>query len=141
MEKSILSDYIDACELIRETEADIRALKKRRKNIVVDSVKGSMREHPYAAQNFRIQGLSYNVITDPDELGRQEQILEARKANAEKIKTQVEEWMNTIPMRMQRIIRMKIFERRTWEGVAEKLGRGVSGEVARKEFENFMKNN
>ena len=30
MDKAILEQYIDACELIKETEADIRRLKKQR---------------------------------------------------------------------------------------------------------------
>ena len=46
MEKHILCQYIDACELIKETEEDITRLKKRRKLPVQDSVKGSMHEFP-----------------------------------------------------------------------------------------------
>jgi hypothetical protein len=30
MDKKILADYIDACELIRETEEDIRKLDKKK---------------------------------------------------------------------------------------------------------------
>ena len=141
MDKSILRDYIDACELIKETEEDIRQLKRQRKTIVTDSVKGSMHEFPYAAQNFKIAGVSHTVIKHPGELKKQETILEERKANAEKIKTKVEAWMNTIPMRMQRIIRMKHFERKSWDKVAAKMGEDVSKEAIRKELENFLKNN
>ena len=32
MEKSILEQYIDACELIKETEEDIQKLKKEEKD-------------------------------------------------------------------------------------------------------------
>lgn len=113
MDKNILRDYIDACELIKDTEEDIRDLKRRRKTIVTDSVKGSMNEFPYAAQIFKIEGLSYTVVENPGELKALEAILVERKANAEKVKTQVEAWMNTIPMRMQRIIRLKHFERKS----------------------------
>ena len=139
MDKNILDDYIDACALIRETEKDIREIKKRRKTIEIDSVKGSMNDFPYAPQNFKIQGVAYSVLQEPGVLEHQERILEERKANAEKLKTEVDAWMNTIPMRMQRIIRMKFFEKRTWEKVAEGLGRGISGEAARKDFENFIR--
>ncbi|MGL5436607.1 MAG: RNA polymerase subunit sigma-70 [Lachnospiraceae bacterium] len=141
VDKNILRDYIDACELIKETEEDIRHLKRQRKTIVTDSVKGSMPEFPYAAQNFKIAGVSHTVIKNPGELKKQEVILEERKTNAEKIKTQVEVWMNTIPMRMQRIIRMKYFERKTWDKVAKRMGCDVSGDAIRKELESFMKNN
>lgn len=141
VDKNLLSDYIDACELIRETETDIRAIKKRRKSIVVDSVKGSMPDFPYAAQNFKIQGLSYKAVCDPNELERQEQLLRERKDNAEKIKTNVEAWMNTIPMRMQRIIRLKIFEKKSWDKVALQMGRKATGESVKKEFQRFMGEN
>lgn len=138
MEKDILKDYIDACELIKETEEDIRRLKRQRKTIVTDSVKGSMHEFPYAAQNFKIEGLSYAVVENPGELKKQEAILEERKANAEKLKTQVEAWMNKIPMRMQRIIRLKHFERKSWGKVAAKMGRDATADGVRMEFNNFM---
>ena len=47
--------------------------------------------------------------------------------------------MNSISVRMQRIIRYKIFEKMTWEQVAKRLGRRATGEGVRKEYENFMK--
>lgn len=34
MDKRILNDYIDACAYIRETEAEIRSLKKSRKTVI-----------------------------------------------------------------------------------------------------------
>ena len=66
-------------------------------------------------------------------------MLERRKANAERIKQNVEEWMLTIPARMQRIIRWKFFEELTWEEVAVKMGRKATGDSVRMEFTNFMK--
>ena len=138
VDKNILDDYIDACALIRETEKDIREIKKRRKTIEIDSVKGSMNDFPYAPQNFKIQGVAYSVLQEPGVLEHQERILEERKANAEKLKTEVDAWMNTIPMRMQRIIRMKFFEKRTWEKVAMKMGRKATPESVKKEFQRFL---
>ena len=43
MDKQILQDYIDACALIRETEADIRALRKKRKTMLSEITEGSRR--------------------------------------------------------------------------------------------------
>ena len=40
MDKQILEQYIDACELIKDTEEEIRKLRKRRRQIQQDSVKG-----------------------------------------------------------------------------------------------------
>ena len=139
MDKEILEQYIDACELIKETEEDIRKIKKQRKTIVQDRVRGSMEDFPYAAQNFKVHGMVYAAVREPGALAAHEQLLEERKAKAEEIKIQVEAWLNTIPQRMQRIIKYKIFEKNTWAEVAQRIGRKATPDGVRKEFENFMK--
>lgn len=139
MEKSVLKQYIDACELIKDTKAEIKAVKRQRRTISQDIVKGSMTEFPYAAQSFHIEGLSYSVIKEPDELDNLEEILAVRIVKAEEIKTQVEMWLNMVPQRMQRIIKYKIFEEMTWAQVAIRMGRKATPDGVRKEYENFMK--
>ena len=47
MNKDILLDYIDACELVKETEADIKKLRKT--EMVYDKVSGSNPDFPYQA--------------------------------------------------------------------------------------------
>ena len=141
MDKDILKQYIDACEAVKETEEQIRQLRKNRKTVVVDAVKGSMHDFPFAEKTFRTEGLSYSVVADPGQLDREELILEERLQNAKRITCDVEAWINTIPARMQRIIRYKFFEEMTWEQVARRLGRKATGEGVRKEFENFMGKN
>ena len=138
MDKNILNDYIDACALVQETERDIRALKKKRKTIIQTNVSGSNPDFPYQPQHFKIEGTTF-TYADDSALRWDEGLLERRKANAEKIKLNVEEWMLTIPARMQRIIRWKLFEGLTWEETAAKLGRKATGDSVRKEFDNFMK--
>ena len=87
---------------------------------------------------------AYEVINttfsyqDDKNLRLEEKLLEQRKENAENIKQQVEEWLLTVPIRMQRIIKYKIFEEMTWEQTASKIGRKATGEGIRKEFERFM---
>ena len=141
MDKDIFKQYIDACEAVKETEEQIRQLRKNRKTVVVDAVKGSMHDFPFAEKTFRTEGLSYSAVADPRQLDREELILEERLQNAKRIKCDVEAWINTIPARMQRIIRYKFFEELTWEQVARRLGRKATGEGVRKEFENFMGKN
>ncbi len=140
MDKKILNDYIDACELIKETEKDIRRLKKKRKTVIQTNVKGSNPRFPYQEQHFKVQGTTF-TYQDDGNLRLEEMLLEQRKENAEKIKRQVEEWMLTIPIRMQRIIRYKIFEELTWEQTAVKIGRKATENGLKKEFERFMKEN
>ena len=139
MDKGILEQYIDACELVKETEEQIRRLKNNRKMVVVDTVKGSMHDFPFTPKSFKVTGIAHDVVVDPGQLDREEAILQERLQNAERIKHDVEIWMNSISVRMQRIIRYKIFEKMTWEQVARRLGRRATGEGVRKEYENFMK--
>ena len=137
IDKNILNDYIDACALVQETERDIRALKKKRKTIIQTNVSGSNPDFPYQPQHFKIEGTTFNYADD-SALRWDEGLLERRKANAKKIKLNVEEWMLTIPARMQRIIRWKFLEELTWEEVAVKMGRKATGDSVRLEFQRFM---
>ena len=137
MDKNILNYYIDACALVQETERDIRALKKKRKTIIQTNVSGSNPDFPYQPQHFKIEGTTF-TYADDSALRWDEGLLERRKANAEKIKLNVEEWMLTIPARMQRIIRWKFLEELTWEEVAVKMGRKATGDSVRLEFQRFM---
>ena len=139
MDKQILVDYIDACKVVDDTKEEIRKLKKNRKRILTDTVKGSSHDFPYTLQTYRTEGLAYSVVKDPDELDRLEVVLKERLQNAERINRQVEAWLNTIPMRMQRIIRYKIFEGLTWAEVAIRMGRKATPDGIRKEYEKFMK--
>lgn len=139
MDKQILNQYIDACKVVDETKEEIRKLKKNRKRILADTVKGSSYDFPYTLKTYRTEGLAYSVLKDPDELDRLEVVLKERLQNAERIKHQVEMWLNTIPMRMQRIIRYKIFEGLTWAEAATRMGRKATPDGIRKEYENFMK--
>ena len=139
MDKSILQEYIDACELIKDIEAEIRKLNQKKKTVIQDSVKGSSHEYPYVEQHYKIQGTTFTV-KDDSRLWYEEKLLEQQKARAEQIKLQVEEWMLTIPSRMQRIIRYKFFEGLTWEQVANRMGKRATENSIKKEFERFMKN-
>ena len=137
MDKTILQEYIDACELIRETEEDIRRLRRKKQTVIQTNVKGSNPEFPYQEQHFRVQGTAITYGED-SRLRTEEKLLEERKARAEEVKRQVEEWMLTIPMRTQRIIRFRIFQEMTWEEVAVRMGRKATGDSVKKEFYRFM---
>ena len=137
VDKQILYQYIDACELARETEREIEQIRRRRREIVTDKVKMSDYDFPFGQISYTIYGIPYDD-QDQGMLDRKERILEERKAAAEAIKLQVEEWLVTVPLRMQRIIRYKVFEGMTWEQVAARMGRKATGEGIRKEFDRFM---
>lgn len=138
MDKKILSDYIDACELIKETEKDIQRLEDKKKNIIQTNVIGSNPNFPYEKRHFKIAGTTITLKEDL-KLENEKRILEKRKNNATNIKSQVEEYINELPVRMQRIIRMKYFEGETWEDIANKLGRKATANSVRMELERFLK--
>lgn len=140
MDKNILSQYIDACELIKETEEEIKKLNRKKKTVIQTNVSGSNPDFPYNPQHFKIQGTTFNYADD-SQLRYQKKILEERKSQAEQLKTNVEEWLNTIPPRMQRIIKYKVFEELTWQQVAGKMGRKATEESIKKEFQRFFKEN
>ena len=137
MDKSILYQYIDACELIKDTEREIERIRNRRQEVVTDKVKGSSYDFPFGQVSYIIRGIPYDA-QDQKALERQEQILEERKAAAEVIKLQVEEWLSIVPPRMQRIIKYKIFEGMTWGEVAVRMGRKATADGVRVEFQRFM---
>lgn len=138
MDKTILQDYVDACELVKETEAEIHKLNRKKKTVIQTNVKGSMHEFPYVEQHFKVQGTTFTV-KDDSHLRYEEKLLERQKANAEQVKLQVEEWMLTLPSRMQRIVKYRYLEGLAWEKVAMKMGRKATGESIRKELERFLK--
>ena len=137
MDKAILQDYIDACELVKETEAEIRKLNRKKRTVVQTNVKGSSPDFPCREQHFRIQGTTFTV-KDDSHLRYEEKALAQRKARAEEVKRQVDEWLLTVPIRMQRIIRYRYLEGMTWEQVAARMGRRATGDSVRKELERFF---
>lgn len=134
MNKEILNQYIDACELIKETQEDIRKLRQRGE-IQNDSVKGSMTDFPYIEKTFHIQGID---IGNEQQIEKERELLQQRINQAKELKNEVEAYLNTIPLRMQRIIYFHIFKQMSWEEVATRMGRKCTGESVRKEFERFM---
>ena len=137
MDKNLLIEYIDACEMVKETEQDIKRLGRKKKRIVQESVKGSNPEFPYNAQHFHVEGTPF-TYQDDQQLRYEEKLLTERKNKAEKIKQQVERYINTIPVRMQRIIRYRLFDGLSWDDTAVRMGRKATADSVRKELERFL---
>lgn len=139
MDKEILKEYVDACKLVEETEEDIKRLNKKKKSIVQTNVSGSNPEFPYQQKHFHMEGMQF-TYQDDYQLRMEEKLLEERKAEAEKIKLKVQQYINTIDSkRMQRIIRFRYVENMSWEEVAKRMGRKSSADSVRMEAERFLK--
>ena len=135
--KSTLEAYVDACALVKETEVDIQKMHKQ--ETVLDKVKGSNPDFPYQTQSFKVSGMVETVIEYGASLEREKELLHQRKENAEKIKVNAEKVMADASVRVQRIIRYKIFEGLTWEEVAIKMGGKATAESVRKEYQRFLR--
>ena len=140
MDKRILEEYIDACEVIKEAEAEIRKLESKKNITANETVSGSNPEFPYNPQHFKVQGITYSY-EDDRKIRAKKEILKKKKEKAEELKLQVEVWMISIPFRMQRIIKYRIFEDMTWQQVADRMGRNSTEESVRKEFQRFFEKN
>lgn len=137
MDKKILEDYIDACAFIKDTEAEIARLEKK-KRYVQDKVRGSNPDWPYEERSFNIGGTT-ETVQDSAVLAKERQILDEQRRIAMDLKLGVEEWMKEIPFRMQRIIKYKFFNRLSWEEVATLMGKKCTADSVKKEFQRFMK--
>ena len=136
MEKRILEQYIDACELVKETEERIRRIREHR-TILRDKVSGSMQEFPYALTTFKVEGSPDEEI---DLIYQEERLLYLQKADAYELKIKVEEWLSTVPIRIRRIVHLKYFDGLSWEEVGDRVSTG-GGESVRKEFNRYLKEN
>lgn len=137
MDKKILEDYIDACAFIKDTEAEIARMEKK-KRYVQDKVRGSNPDWPYEERSFNIGGTT-ETVQDSAALAKERQILDEQRKIAMDLKLGVEEWMKEIPFRMQRIIKYKFFNRLSWEEVATLMGKKCTADSVKKEFQRFMK--
>lgn len=135
--KNVLMEYNDLCAQVVETEEQLKRLIAAESEVLHDSVKGSNPEYPYEPITFHIAGIARHV--DNSAIKEMRHILTARRDAVVSKRLEVEMWINTIPVRMQRIIRMKFFDCLTWEDVANRMGRGVTGDAIRKEFNAFIR--
>lgn len=136
MKRSILLQYIDACELVKETQADI--IKLEQGVDVHDKVYGSNPEFPYEPRGFSIHGFTDLSAERRRRMKEERKVLEQRERNARELKTGVEKWLNTQPPRIVRIIRLHYFEGLSWEDTADRMGRGATGDSVRMEIQRFL---
>lgn len=136
MDKRTLNDYIDICELIKEKEHDISQMRSIER--VHGNVIGSNPDFPYQKQHFHVSGVTETFFNEKN-LEHEKEMLIRKTDSAKKMKRDIEKWMDTIPARMQRIIRMKYFEGESWETIAARMGRNATADSVRKEFDRFMR--
>lgn len=135
MTKDMLKSYGDAVAIIREAEHDLAKLKANNYETVSMTVSGSSPEYPYTAKHFKVEGIKEK---NPHMIEKQEAYLRNKKAAAEEIKQQIQEYILKCPLRIQRIIEYKYIKLMSWNEVAAKFGYTCSAESIRKELNRFL---
>ncbi len=138
MKRSILWQYVDACELLKETEKDIDRLEKTHPEILHDKVYGSNPNFPYEARGFSIYGAADTPSDHKRILAEKQRLLQERKRKAMELKIRVEEWMNTLPPRTIRIIRFHFFQGLSWSDTAKRIGRDATADSVRMEINKLF---
>lgn len=138
VDKEILDQYIDACTLLKEIEQEVKKLEKEKCKIEKDKVSGSNHDFPYQRQSFSIEGV---VEKKSNALERKRKVLQKQRAQAEEIKLLVEEWIPTLPLRIQRIVRLRFIDGLSWREVARKIDRRATADSIRIELQRFLEKN
>lgn len=139
--KSILKQYIDLQEEIKETKERIEKTEKQIRKIesegaVVDSVTGGMG----GIQHYKIEGFPY------PEYGKLKERLYTRKATLQSLENELIEKIDEVEQfirgiedsRMRRIISFRFIDGMTWEQVGINMGGGNNADNIKKAFYRFM---
>lgn len=137
MDKNILSEYVDAMELIKDIEKSIEQLNNSPQR-VKDTVSGSSKEYPYTMVRYEVEGV-HNTEAHSRHIERKRQLLEQQKEKAEELKLQIEEFKLSCPVRIQRIIQYKYIEGLSWQQVAGRFGKSASADGLRVELNRYLR--
>ena len=140
MDKTILTQYLDAEKLIEYTERQIRRLRAEKEVLLSDTVKGSNPYFPYEPMTFKVEGFGSAAYSD-EQIRKLEKILEERKKIAADLRLEVEAWMNTLPTRIQMIVNLKFLNAYTWDEVSRKIGRNSTPDGLRMEYQRYLTRN
>lgn len=139
VDKEILDQYIDACSILKEIEQEVKKLEKEKCRIEKDKVSGSNHDFPYQRQSFSIEGVVEKKSNAA--LERKRKVLQKQRTQAEEIKLLVEEWIPTLPLRTQRIVRLRFIDGLSWREVARKIDRRATADGIRVELQRFLEKN
>ena len=72
MDKKILEEYIDACEMIKETEQELKKLENKKTPAILGKVRGSNQNFPYQERSFTIYGTESDleILQEEENIGR-----------------------------------------------------------------------
>ena len=135
---------IEELEQYRYEKEECDDLKRRmtqtggRSNIVRDTVRGSMPEHPYTAHTIRIEGISTREIKCRAILNAQ---YRRKHENVLAHTVAIERWLDTVrDARIRCIVRYRYFDGREWPDVSRRVYGYRSQNRARMALNRFLTN-
>ena len=131
MDKQVIYEYADARAIEQTTEEELKRFWSG--STVCDKVTGSNPDFPYNPQSFSVSG-----IPEDDYLVKREKVLKDRLMKARETRINAEAVINAAPLRIQRIINLKIIRNLSWTEVAD-IMHARSGDSIRVEFWRWMK--
>lgn len=124
-----------ALESLKPLKAEIESIKAQIQDleVITDSVTGSLPEHPWTEQHYKIKGVDQRQYTrliaklriTMGELCEKVQALEA--------------WLEEVAdPEMRAILRMRYVEGLSWQGISDKMGSRGDGSTERKKCNKFL---
>lgn len=125
MNPKILRQYRDLVKEIEELKNRISEAQKLSSQVVKDSVSGSNPHFPYQKNIFTIEGIEQTN-------SRQQKILQKRIERCERLKLEIEEFIDTIEdSKTRRVFWLRYIRGCSWEKISRMLG-GWDESYARK---------
>lgn len=138
MTKEFLKQVENVDKDIQDLEKRLKAMDKKQKDVVTDSVKGSSKEYPYTYHNFKVEGTTMFTPKNKNLRNKYKKMLKSKKHKLEKLKVQLEYELNYIDdPEILKIIRLKYIDGATWVQVMFEMGY-KSEERARIKLKRFL---
>lgn len=142
MKKTVLEQYINLRQEIKEISARIARLEQKLKRINEEgNVRYAVKGGDGGLQTFHIEGFP---VAEEDEtkylLRKNIRLLEERKARAAEQVIEVEKYISSIDdSRMRRMVTLRYIDDLPWWKVANRMGRGHTEDSCKKQMERFLK--
>lgn len=135
MDPSILSQYEDLAEEIKDLQDECYKLERHLKEPVADAATGSMPMSPYTEVTYIIEGVPY----DRRQLDHLRNRLGRKAHELIELRGRIEDELDTIAdSEIRRIIRYRFIEEMTWIRVSNRMGWGPNEQRARRKFNKFI---
>lgn len=141
--KNVLAQYTsikkEITDLEKRNEESRKEIEKLEKQIVRDTVTGSRKD--LTIGTITVEGVAVQYIdTKYEQIRRRERKREIFKHKLEKVKTEVEEYVEGIEdSEIRRLVRFRYLDDLNWRKVAISMGAGYEEDSCRIKVERYLK--